>query len=182
MSRTKVLFPKYGKYYEADLSKSLSLAGYEVMEASDSENFESFYSNLCLSSSGSTTVIVDVDNTACVLSIIRSVYPTVNKPKLILITSLLTWCGETQHRSVSDPDLDFCSRKPLQCTLKAYGLENTLWNIASTSQEVNNLTYFVGTGLLYGGWGWDFESALRSVTVLVVIYNYCAHQRLPATS
>ena len=182
MSRTKVLFSKYGKYYEADLSKSLSLAGYEVMEASDSENFESFYSNLCLSSSGSTTVIVDVDNTACVLSIIRSVYPTVNKPKLILITSLLTWCGETQHRSVSDPDLDFCSRKPLQCTLKAYGLENTLWNIASTSQEVNNLTYFVGTGLLYGGWGWDFESALRSVTVLVVICSYCAHQRLPATS
>lgn len=166
MSGSKILFPKYGKNYEADLSKRLSLAGYEVLEATDAEDFENFYTNLCLSSSGSTTVIVDIDNTACVLSIIRSVYPTVHKPKLILITSLLTWCGETQHRSISDASGDFCSRKPLHCTLKAYGLENTLWNIASDSQEVNNITYFIGTGLLYGGSGWDFESALRSVADL----------------
>ena len=134
MSMRKILFPQLGKYYEAALSERLCSAGYEVMEISDGQKFENFYSELCVSSSGSTTIIVDVDNTACILSIIRSVYPVINRPKLVLITSLLTWCGETSNYLVADPNVDFYSRKPLRCALEAYGLENILWNMACDSQ------------------------------------------------
>lgn len=181
MSRKKILFPQLGKYYEAALSERLTSEGYEVMQLSDGQHFELFYSDLCLSSSGSTTIIVDVDNTECVLSIIRSVYPAMNRPKLVLITSLLTWCGETSEFFVEDPDVEFYNRKPLRCALKTYGLENILWNMACDPLAANNITYFIGTGLIYGESGWDFESALRYQVNpqirfgFLLIYHYLMH-------
>ena len=162
MAAPKVLIPLFGKQYEAALIKKLITAGYIVTDLSEDDCFEDCYSNFCASSSSaSSTVIIDIDNVSCISSIIRAVHMTVNKPKIILLTSLLTWCGETSHRTVTNLDSDFCSRVPLQCAVKSYGLENTLWNIASDVMEENNKTYFVGTGLLYGGSGWDFERALR---------------------
>jgi hypothetical protein len=163
MTAPKVLIPLLGKKYEAALLKKLVSAGYIVMELSEDDCFEDCYSDFCASSTALSTVIIDIDNVSCISSVIRAVHMTVNKPKIILLTSLLTWCGETSHRAVTNLDRDFCSRVPLQCSMKAYGLENTLWNIASDVMEENNKTYFVGTGLLYGGSGWDFERALRSL-------------------
>lgn len=161
MAAPKVLISLLGKQYEAALLKKLISAGYDVTDLSEDDCFEDCYSKFCASSSASSTVIIDIDNVSSITSIIRAVHMTMNKPKLILLTSLLTWCGETSHRTVNNLDRDFCTRIPLQCAMKAYGLENTLWNIASDDMEENNKTYFVGTGLLYGGSGWDFERALR---------------------
>lgn len=161
MAAPKVLISLLGKQYEAALLEKLITAGCIVTDLSEDDCFEDCYSNFCASSSASSTVIIDIDNVSSITSVIRAVHMTMNKPKLIVLTSLLTWCGETSHRTVNNLDRDFCSRIPLQCAMKAYGLENTLWNIASDDMEENNKTYFVGTGLLYGGSGWDFERALR---------------------
>lgn len=161
MAKPKILIPLLGKQYETALLEKLITAGYNVTDLSEDDCFEDCYTNFCASSSTSSSIIIDIDNVSCITSIIRAVHMTVNRPKIILLTSLLTWCGESSHRTVDNLDRSFCSRVPLQCAMKAYGLENTLWNIASDVMEENNKTYFVGTGLLYGGSGWDFDCALR---------------------
>lgn len=158
----KVLFPLLGKQYEAALCDKLRRADHDLTVISeDDESFEEQYLNLCTSSSRSSTLIIDVENISCLNSVIQDVCCGKIKPKLILITSILTWCGEKVHRTVTDLNREFHSRTPLRSVMEAYGVENTLWNIASNSQQDGNKTYIVSTGLFYGRSGWDFESTLR---------------------
>ena len=158
----KVLFPLLGRQYEAALSDKLRRADCDLTTISEEDEcFDEQYFNLCTSSSACSTLIIDVDNVSCLNSVIKDVCCAKIKPKLILITSVLTWCGEKTHRTVTDLNREFHSRTPLQSVMEAYGVENTLWNIASDSQQEGNKTYIVSTGLFYGGSGWDFESAMR---------------------
>jgi hypothetical protein len=143
MSKKKVLFPLLGKSYEAALIERLKLTGFEVKEVSDEESFEDRYLDFCYSLSGYFTLLIDVENSSSVLSVIQAFTPAKNRPKIILLTSFLSWCGETSNRYISDPYRDFCTRIPLQCALEAYGLENALWNMA-TDPLSTNITYFVG--------------------------------------
>ena len=158
-----ILFPLIGKNYEAPLCKLLRSAGHHILEEEDCGSIwpssSSFYS----------TVIVDIDNISCVSAIIQAAHTSVQKPKIVLLTSLLTWCGEAESRVISDPNTDFCTRIPLHCARKSYDLENALWNAALDSLPGDGNTYFVGTGLLYGGSGWDFEESLRYQALKSVI-------------
>ena len=156
-----VLFPFIGKNYEVTLGNLLRSAGYNVIEAGDKACFDDLYETICASRDGTSTVIVDIENISCISVIIRAAQTLVKKPNIIIITSLLTWCGEVSTKSITDPDTDFCSRVPLHCARKSYDLENALWNASLDSRPGYGYTYFVGIGLIYGGSGWDFEDSLR---------------------
>ena len=156
-----VLFPLIGKNYEVTLCKILRSAGYRVVEFEDKDCFDDSYDIICASSYGTSTVIVDIENISCVSAIIRAAQISMRKPKIVLLTSLMTWCGEVLSKVITDANIDFCSRIPLHCARKSYDLENALWNSALDSLLGDGKTYFVGIGLLYGGSGWDFQDSLR---------------------
>lgn len=156
-----VLFPLIGKNYEVTLGNLLRLAGYNVIEARDKACFDDLYDTICTTLDGTSTVIVDIENKSCIGAIIRAAQTLVKNPNIIIITSLLTWCGVDSSKSITDPDTDFCSRIPLHCARKSYDLESALWNAALDSRPGDGYMYFVGIGLIYGGFGWDFEDSLR---------------------
>jgi hypothetical protein len=167
-----VLFPLIGKNYEAILGNLLRSAGYNVIEAGDNACFDDLHDNICASLDGTSTVIVDIENVSCISAIIRSAQALDKKPNIIIITSLLTWCGEVLSKTITDPDTDFCGRIPLHCARKSYDLENALWNATLDSRPGDGYTYFVGMGLLYGGSGWDFEDSLRYQALKLVKLLY----------
>jgi len=161
MTRNKVLFPLTGKNYEGILIVELKLAGYEVVEVSEDEEFEVLYSDLCISTEGQFNLIIDIEN-ASVEYILQSEYID-NKPKIIILTTLLTWCGGSSTYVVKNATYDFSTRIPLYSAIKAYNLENRLWNMATAHpiSDTNGGIFFVGAGLLYGESGYDFEPSLR---------------------
>lgn len=156
-----VLFPLIGKNYEVTLGNLLRSAGYNVIEDGDKACFDDLYDTICASLDGTSTVIVDIENISCISVIVRAAQTIVKKPNIIIITSLLTWCGEVSSKSITYSDTDFCSRVPLHYARKSYDLENALWNASLDSRPGDGCTYFVGIGLIYGGSGWDFEDSLR---------------------
>jgi hypothetical protein len=100
-----------------------------VVEVSEEEDFEEVYNSLCISTEGQFNLIIDIDNVS-VEYILQSDYIE-SKPKIIILTTLLTWCGGSSTYVVKNPTYDFSTRVPLYSAIKAYNLENRLWNMAS---------------------------------------------------
>jgi hypothetical protein len=85
--------------------------GYEVQELSKDEEFEEIYNDLCISTEGQFNLIIDIDNIS-VEHILQSEYIE-NTPKIIILTTLLTWCGGSSTYVVKNPTYDFSTRVPL---------------------------------------------------------------------
>jgi hypothetical protein len=103
----------------------------------------------------------------------------VRRPRIVVVSSLLTWAGRRYEGPISNINEEFCNRRPIAGAEDAWKTENCLWNIASkTKTEV----LIVGTGLLYGLAGFDFAQLFRYLSSAITdieIYhvNFCCYCR-----
>lgn len=82
-------------------------------------------------------------------------------PSIILLSSVLTWGGNANDCLViSDSQKQFRSRSPVAAFQEYYEVENLYWQLSRTANM--SLSIF-GIGLLYGTYGFDFESILLSL-------------------
>ena len=182
---TKILFPRIGKPYENDLLQHLEGLPYppvEIVQYSTEEesidNFCMHFESLCTNTTDSTSdiedvrIIVDIENQDVIKSILQilplAIGLITSRPsfRIIVVTTLLTWCGDSTRRQIMDAEVGFTSRIPLQSLLDLYALENALWKVAtdlssSTMSTDGPVVCFAGVGLLYGRDGGDFASAYR---------------------
>lgn len=82
----------------------------------------------------------------------------IRRPRIVLLSSLLTWAGKRYTNVITDAASEFCSRRPIAASEEVWKTENAVWNIASkTKTEV----IIIGFGLLYGKGGFDFAGLFR---------------------
>ena len=80
------------------------------------------------------------------------------KPRIIFISSILTWCGKSSSITIRDADEEFSKRQPCIGYLEEFVSENKIFAIRQRGFDA----CIIGRGLLYGGSGLDFESFLIS--------------------
>ena len=181
---TKILFPRLGKPYENDLLEHLgglsSPSAMEIVQYTTDDGlmdtFNMHFEALCTTNADDAIedvrIIVDIENQEVIKSIVEILPMTTgmitSRPsfRIIVVTTLLTWCGDTTRRQILDAESGFSTRIPLQSLLDIYALENTLWKVAtdistSTMSMDGPMVCFAGVGLLYGRDGGDFASAYR---------------------
>jgi len=111
-------------------------------------------------------IIIDINN--CILindigQLLR--LPIINRrPRFILISTLMTWDGNNNNTTttinIANNTNEFDQRIPNTSYMNEYYAENILWKMSKlTKCEV----IIVGTGLLYGGNGYDYENIMKSV-------------------
>jgi hypothetical protein len=82
------------------------------------------------------------------------------RPRIVLLSTLLTWAGKSYPCPIQDISCEFCARLPTALAEEAWKVENCIWNISvRTKTEV----IIVGLGLLYGLNGFDFGDVFRGV-------------------
>jgi len=114
----------------------------------DEIDFESSYDDICNSIDASAyVVLIDVENSICLNHIFRSFSALGIRPKIIMLSSILTWCGELSPRKLEDVNKEFCTRTPVHSALPMYSAENTLWKLAHESTS-RGLIYIIEFGLL----------------------------------
>lgn len=91
----------------------------------------------------------------------------IKSPKIILISSLLTWGGRKYHVPIGGTTNEFLARVPVPSEVELYKLENKFH--ACFTQTGVRMT-IVGVGLLYGGNGYDFHEVFKYV--FSVIFSY----------
>ena len=156
-----ILFPRCGKSYEGALLERLLDLQLPITEFDVEDDFKSYFEAICCDPSKDTIVIVDIENEMAVRGIVQ-VLPTVDMtPRVVVVTTLLTWCGERSVKYVSDAESGFTHRNPLQSSLNIYALENALWKVATDAASNGVIVCFAGLGLLYGSGGEDFEETYR---------------------
>ena len=176
---TKILFPRIGKSYENDLLQHLGGISFPPMEivqyTTDEKSIDNFcmhFETLCTTNAEDAIedvrIIVDIENQDVIKSILQILPLTTSRPsfRIIVVTTLLTWCGDSSRRQIVDAEVGFASRIPLQSLLDVYALENALWKVAtdisSSPMSMDGpVVCFAGVGLLYGRDGGDFASAYR---------------------
>lgn len=77
-------------------------------------------------------------------------------PKLVVLSTLLTWAGRGGQLHQSGAD-GFASRVPALGYANTHATENTLYSMYVQSYDVN----IIGVGLVYGKGGFDFEKIFR---------------------
>ena len=115
-----------------------------------------------LDDSDDTSIIIDITNTSLIEDIGQLLrLPVINRrPRFILISTLLTWDGNNSSIDVTDYTNDFLKRVPNASYINEYKAENCLWNMSILSKcEV----VIVGTGLIYGGNGFDYGNIMKAV-------------------
>lgn len=83
-----------------------------------------------------------------------------HKTRIILISSLLTWCGHPSQSvaySLENNGLRF--RTPIHAYTETLQLENSFYALSSEMTEV----IVIGRGLIYGRGGFDFHPIIRSL-------------------
>lgn len=81
-------------------------------------------------------------------------------PRIVVLSSLTTWCGKKYVEPISNLTSAFENRVPLLGSYELYDLENAL-SAAATSNGVE--LFIVGIGLLYGGNGADLLEIFKSM-------------------
>lgn len=179
-----------GLDYEERLVNGLnSINGIKVIDV-DSLKFLQFFYSYCETTNGGNIIddkeneqfcfIIDSLNNlaADCLAQMAKLSVLKNRPRIILISSVLTWGdGRTAssttglHSSSSftyDPRKDFPNRNPVAGFSTQYMIENSFWEMARTTQSQ---VIIVGTGLFYGQGGLDFEDLFRYIKPLCQIFN-----------
>ena len=158
----RVLFGCVDKKYESLILEKLNKQISNLIVTNDARDFRKKFTLICENpDTFNDTVVVDITNVNCINTVIE-IYPyAIKKPKLIILTSLLTWCGDTRDKLITDPDNDFYYRIPTQSVLELYSRENILWKMAKELRNEETKVYFVSMGILYGDNGWDLETYFR---------------------
>lgn len=115
-----------------------------------------------LDNSDNMIIIINITNTMLIEDIGQLLrLPVINRrPKIILISSLLTWDGNSRSSVITNYTNEFLKRTPNSSYINEYKAENCLWNMANLSKcEV----IIVGTGLMYGGSGYDYSNIMNAV-------------------
>ena len=82
----------------------------------------------------------------------------VRRPRLILLSSLLTWAGKSYDDPIVGSAADFHARVPAVCAVEQYLIENRFFAMASSS---GTSACILGMGLVYGGVGFDMKEIFR---------------------
>ena len=162
-----VLLARSGKVYEGALHEHLTVSGVSVVDcgaefsaALDAAAFAAAEEEL---TPPTTVIVVDIANASAVRQII-DVLPIATAPlRVVVVTTLLTWCGQRISHGVIDAGAGFVDRVPLQAVLDTYALENELWKVAAEVEATGAIVCFAGVGLLYGQGGHDFEDVFKKL-------------------
>ena len=83
---------------------------------------------------------------------------SIRGPKIIMITSLLSWSGRRYHVPVGTSVSEFTSRVPSARETDVYRIENMFHSCQSVTGLKMSL---IGAGLVYGGCGFDFQQLFQ---------------------
>lgn len=146
---------------------SLALSGHKIDEPLNDVDFIQYVKDYCEGLLGDpmgtgVCILLDVWNTDLVYKMIQimSAANLVKRPTIILISSLLTWAGKNYSSAIRDSSVEFPLRRPSNSAQEAWMLENMLWSVAT---KFNFRAYIVGSGLLYGGPGYDVEPVVNAL-------------------
>lgn len=84
-------------------------------------------------------------------------------PKIVLLSTLLTWSGKKYAQAIEDYTSEFIKRIPLLDTLDIYATENTAFEFARNCPNCAGKLYILSVGLLYGRTGYDFQDSFRAI-------------------
>jgi hypothetical protein len=82
----------------------------------------------------------------------------IRMPRVIMMTSFLSWSGKRYHVPVGGSLSEFTSRAPHPKETEVYKIEN---KFHTCSTQVGMEGCLVGTGLIYGGKGFDMHNLFK---------------------
>eukprot|EP01041_Mallomonas_annulata_P000289 gene289-523_t len=163
----KIFLQSVKKPYEIPVIEFLEQVGHEILLV-ESPAILRFFQMFCESEFISeedekvTCVILNIEDTRlleAVLQVLESPF-IYRRPRIILLSTLLTWAGKNYDMPIEGSYADFKSRVPAISAVEAYMIENRFYDmVTSTGADACILSM----GLLYGGPGFDFEELLRSI-------------------
>jgi hypothetical protein len=158
----RLIFPVIGTTYECALIESFKIEGYEeVITASNVEAFARAFDEGFANAGDCDLVILIDSQSECMNTLLEKLPQLTFSIKVIVFSSILSWCGVASRHTVDDPCAEFLSRTPINSVLDVASVESRFWRMAETDRNGSRI-YFIGTGLFYGHSGYDFEFMLRS--------------------
>lgn len=163
----KVYYISNDSYYESIMIDGFIANNIELIKLNNKE-FVSTYKKYCTiepkyKENGKEEVescfIMDsLCNTLIATEIIQyaNIGHLLRRPRMILISTLLTWGGVTVN--TSDASNQFKQRTSCIGNHCQFELENIFWTMSSATKAE---AFIIGMGMLYGGSGFDFGSFFR---------------------
>lgn len=164
----QIAFQRCNKDVDDYIVNSLKDAGIQVLSF-EKDELVSLLSYYCESEtipseySALTGIVLQIDDKKMAEEIILILSSSMvyRRPRVLLLSSLMTWAGKKQNEGVIDGNFtNFNSRVPAVCASDQYLLENKFAHMVSSTKMDGCI---VGLGLLYGGEGLDFQDMYMSL-------------------
>lgn len=163
----RVLVCDGGGRLEALVHAHLSSVGQSSELLSDAKEISVALDAYCLGSQveDQLSVVVSANDDTSLSCLIQKLsWPTcVRRPRVVLLSSLMTWGGKLYAEPILDPLSQFVARLPASSSVSAFMQENALYNITTMLPSMSIEVVVLSLGLVYGGGGWDFEGIFRGL-------------------
>lgn len=155
---------------EDQLYEYLESIGQDSKILSDDDDFVAQVSSYCdttssLEKDATLCVILSVEHSNSLTALIKVLKRPGLKhiPRIILLSTVMTWGGKNYSEPIVDYTTEFVSRTPLSSALEAFMNENSLYDLSTTQTDCIMEICIIFLGLVYGGHGWDLSNIFKTM-------------------